>query len=542
MERLLKNTKKIIFYRQGDIFSSAVVLSSLHAVARIFGILRYRVLTQFFPVQQIDYILAAFRLPDIIFEVLITGVLGAAFIPLFIKYEKEKEQLYANISSIINFMILLLIVFITITFLGANYIFPLIIPKFQPYEVSLVVNMSRWIMLTQLPFLVVGYILSSIAQSNKIFVASALAPILYSLGSIVGTLLFTKSFGLYGPVIGAAIGAVLFLLVQAPTLLAVNFSYKLTVGKIVAIWEFIRLFTPRVIAVISTQIDLTIDLAISSFLSRGSYTIFLFAQKLQFVPVAFLGIPLAQAAFPFLSEMFASGKTADLKKVFMSSILQLIFLSVPIGVFFIFARTPLIRIVYGGPEFSILATSLSALTLSYYALSIPFHTIYYFIIRAFYATHDTKTPLLISIANSSITVGLSLFFIFFLKLSVAFLALSFSLAITSNVVILLALFYRKIGGFNIHYLLKNTIKIYIGTFAAAMVAYPTMKVLDLLILDTSRTINVFFLLVITFGVYLLSYLFFSWVINIEEVKILTRLILTIKEAKRKIVEIYADVG
>src|SRR3989344_7174401 len=102
MERLLKNTKKIIFYRQGDIFSSAVVLSSLHAVARIFGILRYRVLTQFFPVQQIDYILAAFRLPDIIFEVLITGVLGAAFIPLFIKYEKEKEQLYANISSIIN--------------------------------------------------------------------------------------------------------------------------------------------------------------------------------------------------------------------------------------------------------------------------------------------------------------------------------------------------------------------------------------------------------------------------------------------------------
>lgn len=543
MEKFVSNTKKLIFYQQKDILSSAIVLSLMSLIARVFGLLRFRTLTLFFDGKQIDYLLASFRIPDLVFEILITGVLSSAFIPLFIKYKKDKERLNTNISSIINFIILALILFVIIVFFAATPIYRLLItPGFSPAEIAYVVKLSRILLLTQVPFLVVGYIISGMAQANKIFIVTAVAQVLYGLGSILGTLLLSQTFGIMGPIIGVSIGSALLLAVQAPTLLAIDFHYVLFARQKHVLQEFTRLFTPRVLSVIASQTDTTADLALSSFLIRGSYSAFNFAQRLQFFPVSFFGLAFGQAALPYLSELYNNAKMTEFKKIFVDSILQLFFTTVPIAFLFIFARTPITRIVFGGPKFSFEATSLTALSLSYFALSIPIHTSFYFISRAFYATYDSKTPFFISSFTTLLNITISLYFIFIAKLNVSYLALSFSIGITVNVILLLIFFYKKIGGYNVSRLLKNLFKIYTCGFLAAFITYPIMKILGLLIFDTTRSLSVLFLVMSTVLLYALSYLFFVWLFHVEEIYLLGKLLITAGQIKKKITEVYTDVG
>lgn len=540
MEKFLIGTKKIIFHKQKDIFSSALILSLMSLVARVFGILRFRVLTNFFDEKQIELLLASFRIPDFIFEVLITGILGATFIPLFIKYAKDQDQLNNNISSIINLILLALMCFVGVMFAGAHIFIPLIVPGYSPAEIAQVVYLSRILLITQLPLLVMGYMLSGMAQANKIFVITSIAQVLYGLGSIVGTFAFSPTIGVLGPIVGVILGAVLFFAIQLPILFTVDFRYLPFVRHFKALREFTRLFIPRVLSVCMAQLDLTIDLALSSFLTRGSYAAFFFAQRLQFFPVSFFGLAYAQASLPFFSDLYRDKKFIELRKLFVDSLLQLIFLTMPVAFFFIFARTPTVRIFFGGPKFTFESTNLTALALSYFALSIPAHTIFYTLIRAFYATYDTKTPFFISAFSTIVNSVLSILAVFVFKKNVAFLAFAFSTAMNINVGLLLIFFYRKIGGFDVYRLVKHSIKITGCAFLAAVISYPLMKIWDLLILDTTRTINVFLLVVTTGGIYFLIYLFFAWIFTIEEVYVLGKLFITIKQIRKKIVEVYTD--
>jgi putative peptidoglycan lipid II flippase len=542
MEKFINNTKKFIFLKQKDILSSVLILGLMIIISRIFGFLRFRTLTVFFSKEELDIFFASFRLPDIVFEILISGALTSAFIPIFIKYEKNQEELNNNISSIINFMMLGLFIFIFIIFITSGYLIPLITPGFSSKNINYIITFSRMLLIGQLPFLVLGNILSGIAQANKIFIITAIAPIVYNLAIILTTIFLSRSLWIYSPFIGVIFGALLFFLVQIPLIFTINFKYYISTLKKGVLVEFIKLFLPRVFSVITAQIDLTVDLTLSSLLGPGSYTIFFFAQHLQLFPVSLVGMAFGQASLPYLSELYKDNKISEIKKIFIDSILQILFLTIPVSFFFLFARTPIVRLFFGGEKFDWEGTNQTALVLSYFTISIPFHGIFYFIVRSFYALHDTKTPFLISLFSVLTNTFLSLFFVFILKLPVWSLAISFSISIIVNVLFLLWSFYKKTRGFEVGHLLKSTIKIYFASIVSSCFSYPLMKLFDQLILDTSRTINVFFLIIIISSLYLLLYLFLSWLLSIEEIYILGKMLIKIKDMKKKMIEVYTEVG
>ncbi|OGK16254.1 hypothetical protein A3H80_02700 [Candidatus Roizmanbacteria bacterium RIFCSPLOWO2_02_FULL_37_19] len=542
MERILIQTKKVIFQKQQDILSSAIILSLMIIISRFFGLIRYRTLATFFTKEELDIFFASFRLPDFVFEMLITGALSAAFIPIFIKYKKNPEALRSNISSIINFIMGGLFIIMTISLVAAEPITRAMTPGFSEMQIQNVISLSRILIISQLPFLVLGNIMSGIAQANRIFIVTAIAPVVYNIGIILGTIFLSESFWIYGPVIGVVIGAFLFFIVQFPIVYIVNFDYQLHRFKRDILHEFSTLFVPRTLSVLTNQIDLTIDLMLSTLLGPGSYTIFFFSQHLQLFPVSFVGMAFGQAALPYVSNLYKENKLSAIRKLFVDSILQLFYVSVPLSFFFIFARTPIVRLVFGGRKFDWIGTNLTAFTLSVFAISIPMHTIFYFITRSFYATHDTKTPFIINFFSVFINLSLSFFFILVLKWPVWSLALAFSIAIIVNVLLLLIAFYRKIGGYNLVKLFKNSIKIYLTAFLASLGPYFVLKVFDELILDTARTINVFILLSIVFGLFGLAYLFFSWLFTVEEIYILGKLFMKVRALKKQIEEIYTEAG
>lgn len=542
MDRLFNNTKKIIFTKQKDILSSALILSVMIVVSRFFGFIRFRTLATYFSKEELDLFFAAFRIPDFVFEILISGALTSAFIPLFIKYEKNKEELNRKVSSIVNFLMAGLAIFVIIAFIFADRLVPFLTPGFSKEKIDTIVSLSRILLVSQLPFMVLGNILSGIAQANKTFIITAIAPILYNLGIILGTILLGDSLWIYAPVMGVVIGGFMFFIVQVPVAFIIGFKYQLFSFDKKTFKEFFTLFLPRVLTILTTQIDLTIDLILASLMGAGSYTIFFFGQHLSLFPVSFIGMAFGQASLPYLSDLYKESKFHEIKKLFVDSLLQLLYLIVPISLFFIFARTPIVRLFYGGVKFDWEGTVLTALTLSYFAITIPFHTIFYFINRAFYATYDTKTPFFINFFSVLLNIIFSLYFVFVLKAPIWSLAISFSISITINVILLIIFFYKKIGGFDVHKLLLNTTKIYLISFVSAFISYGLMKILDKLVLDTTRTINIAILLTSVGFFFLSIYLFLSWLLEVEEVYVLSQLMVKMKEMKRKISETFTDVG
>ena len=75
-------------------------------------------------------------------------------------------------------------------------------------------------------------------------------------------------------------------------------------------------------------------------------------------------------------------------------------------------------------------------------------------------------------------------------------------------------------------------------FLSAFISYFSMKFLDGLIFDTSRTINVFFLLASVAIIHFVLYLFLSWLFNLREIYFLASIILKLKEYQKKFTEIY----
>ncbi|KXK12045.1 MAG: putative peptidoglycan biosynthesis protein MurJ [Microgenomates bacterium OLB23] len=274
-----------------------------------------------------------------------------------------------------------IIVFIVIF---AEPIIRLMTPGFTDAQIEYVVYLARILILGQLPFLVMGNMLSGIAQANQTFIISALAPIVYNIGIIGGTVLLAPYLWLFGPVIGVVFGAFLFFIVQVPTMYFLRFNYRPWLFNKKVLHEFVTLFIPRTLSVITTQIDLTIDLTLATLLGSGSYTIFLFCTAFcSCFLFHFVGVAFGQASLPYMSNLFKEGQLLVIKKLFVDSILQLLYVSVPLSLFFIFARTPIVRIIFGGRKFDWVGTNTTALTVSIFALSIPMHTIFYFITRSF---------------------------------------------------------------------------------------------------------------------------------------------------------------
>ena len=327
MNKILQQTRDLIFQKQKDILSSVIILSGMMILSRFLGLVRNRTYATYFSKEELDLLLAAFRLPDFVFEVLITGALSSAFIPIFIKYKQHSKELSENISSIINLISILMFSFICIAFIFADSIIHLITPGFSADQIQEVVYMSRILIASQLPFFIYGNILSGIAQANRIFMLTALAPLIYTVAVIVGTMFLSPTFWLYGPIIGTVIVAFLFFFVQIPILHFTHFHFHIRSFNKAVIKEFFTLFLPRTFSVLTSQIEQTIDLSLATLAGSGSVTIIHFAQRLQLFPVAFVGMAFGQASLPYISKLFKDKKITEIRGLFVDSALQLIYLS-----------------------------------------------------------------------------------------------------------------------------------------------------------------------------------------------------------------------
>ena len=297
--------KNLLYRRQTNILSAAVVIAGAVLLSRILGLFKYRLLTSLFSVSDIGIFITAFRLPNTVFDLIVMGALTTAFIPVFTSYLAKDKNDEANriASTVLNISILVFLVFTGIFLIFTTPIVHFIAPGLSNHEMSLVIPFTQIMLLGQTLPLILGNFLTGILQSHKRFLIPALAPVAYNLGIILGIVFLSPSLGLYGAVWGVVLGAVLFFLIQTPLLIHLNFRYQFKIDlKLPGVREIGRLILPRTLGLAVTQLNYFANLMISSLISTRAITIFNFAQQLEQLPIGIFAVTIAQAALPTLSE------------------------------------------------------------------------------------------------------------------------------------------------------------------------------------------------------------------------------------------------
>lgn len=535
----MRNVLRLLSEKQNSVGSAAMVLISMVFTSRILGLVRDRLLASRFTPDALGVYLAAFRLPNLLFELLVMGALTSAFIPVFTKYVTQKNEGEASrmASSVINLSFLILLVIAIPIFIFATSISKFLAPGFNTAQIDQMAEFTRFMIVFQVFPLLIGNFFTGILQSYNLFLIPALAPVVYNVGIIIGIVLLTPFLALSAPVVGVGIGAFFFMIIQVPLLFKVKYRHFWQVNiHDAGVQEVGKLMGPRTFGLAISQIDSTIDLILSSLLGARMVTVFTFAQQLQQLPIGLFGVTVAQAALPTLSTFSVKEDTKLFKETVISSVNQILFFVLPISVLFIVLRIPVVRLVFGATRFDWGATVLTGVTLSMFSLSLSAQAIVQVLARGFYALYDSKTPVIIGILSIATNSILSIVFVQFMKLPVWSLGLSTSIASLFNMSALLFLLDRRIHKFPRAELLVPPLKMFVASVITGFALFFPLKLFDQLVFDTTRTFGLILLTGVSGTAGLLTYLFLTWVMGVGEVHSFIALISKIRKPRAILLE------
>ncbi|MFA5135598.1 MAG: murein biosynthesis integral membrane protein MurJ [Patescibacteria group bacterium] len=463
----------------------AIIIAGASLISRLLGLIRDRLLaSQFGAGDSLDIYYAAFRIPDLVFNVLVLGALSAAFIPVFVEYlQRAKEhpektaEVWELANSLLNLLLIGLVLFGAIFFIFAPNIVHLVAPGFDQEKQLMTVTMTR-IMLGAIVFFGISNVLTGMLNSLKRYVNFAFAPVMYNAGIIFGIVALVPKCGLYGLAYGVVIGAFLHLLIQVPGVLRIGYRYKPVLDlKNKGVRTIGKLMLPRTFGLAVTQIDQLVGVIIGSTLAAGSVAVFTLANNLQSFPISIFGISIAVASFPFFSEAFAQKNHELFVRHFSESFRRILFLIIPISVLVLLLRAQIVRVVLGAGEFDWTATYLTAQTLGFFSLALFAQSVIPLLARSFYAWQDTKTP--VKIAVIAVILDIIGALILTRYFGVMGLALAFTIASFVQMVLLLALLRSRIGYLDDKRIIISVLKILVISAMMGAVVYAAKYVLSL---------------------------------------------------------------
>lgn len=506
--------------KQSTILSASLVLAVTFGISAILGFLRSRFLNNAFFTSQpenLDVYIAAFRIPDLIFKLIVTGALSASFIPVYTNFlHKDKKEANDLASSVIC---LLLILFTIVSLLALIFTRPLcefITGGFTPDQINLMINLTRILLIAQIFFLISNF-LTGILQVHQIFIVPALSPIVYNFSIILSIFLLAPIFGIYGPVYGAIIGAFFHLAIQIPVVKKIGFRFapNFNFGH-KGVKEVVRLMIPRSLSLGLSEIENTVTLFFTSTLPVGSVVLLNLALQLMYLPSRIFGTTVGQASLPMLSKNIARNELDTFRDTVNKIILQSLYIALPITIFVLIQRVAIVRLTFGSKQFPWSATLLTAKTLAFLTPAIASQAIIQILIRSFYAMHDTKTPLKVSGFSLLANIISGYYFITYTNLEIVGLAISASLGNLVQCFGLLYFYIRKVDGVKWKQIYNRFFKIIFSTFIMGVASWASLQLLDVYVLDTTKTINVLLLFSTSAIFSIVIYFLASHFLNVEE--------------------------
>ncbi|MGH2533971.1 MAG: murein biosynthesis integral membrane protein MurJ [Thermomicrobiales bacterium] len=426
------------------------IVSLAFVASRILGLVREIILArQFGTTGEYDAYVSAFRIPDLLFLIVMSGAFGAAFIPVFVGFlaRDEEDRAWRLASAVLTLSAVSMVVLSCVAVAMAGPIMRyLVAPGLSPELHDIAADTMRILLLSPI-LLGLGIAAKGILEAQEQFTLPAMAPVLYNASIIFAAVTVGARWGVRGVAVGVVAGAALHVLVQLPGLLRSGIRFTPTLDMSVAgLSEVGRLLLPRVIGLAAFQVNFIVVNYLASGDGEGKISALNYAWQLMMLPHGVLALSISTVVFPTMARLYERGDIEGVRRTFLRALEPLLLLILPASLGLFLFRTSIVQTVFESGEFSGRSTHLVADPLAFLAIGLIWYALVELLTRIFYSMHDTVTPVVSGVFI--IVVNVVLGWLLVDSMGHAGLGLSLSVSTAIEAGILLWVIRRRLGRFD----------------------------------------------------------------------------------------------
>ena len=499
---------------------SAIIVGLAFVLSRILGLVREMVLAnQFGTTSTMDAYVSAFRIPDLLFLVVIAGSFGAAFIPVFGEYiaKGDEERAWRLASAVLTWAGIVVLALSLIIFVFARPLMGIVAPGFDEETTTLAVDLMRILLLSPI-FLGTGIAFKGILEAQHQFTWPAFAPLIYNVAIIIGAIGFAPTYGIQAVAWAVILGALGHMLIQLPSVLRSGLVFRPTLNRQVdGLAEVGRLLGPRIIGLAAFQVNFIAINAFASTLTSERVSALNYSWQLLMLPHGVLALSISTVIFPTLAELYSTGDDAGFRSTLDRTLRPLLFLSIPASAGLFLVREPIARLIYESGTFDERSTELVAAPLAWFAAGLVGYALTEILTRVFYATRDTRTPVITGVLT--VIANLLLCALLIGSLGHSGLALALSVTTGAEAVILWLFLRQRAGGVVGRDFLPWLVRVAVATTGMGLLIWLTVGTIN--DIQTNHDIAMiwrvaFFLYAL--GMYVLAFIVFALVLRIPELE------------------------
>ena len=444
----------------GRLLRSSAVVGVGTALSRITGFVRVAAIAYALGVSTLAGVYSyANETPNIVFELLLGGVLTATLVPLFVKHLEDRDD--DATSAVCTVAVVALVVITILGELLAPWIVHLYTLRVRGGNVEAQRELATAFLrcfMPQMFFYGVTALATAMLQARRRFAAAAFAPIV---NNIVVIALFvslpqfvarpiTVNRVLDDPALllfiglGTTAGIVAMAVVLWPALRRAGVHLRfLFAWRHAAVRTMLRLSGWTVGYVIANQIALWVVLVLANG-KRGGPFVYLSVYAFFQLPHGLFAVSIMTTVQPELASAFARSDWPALRHRFARGMRLILAVVIPAAALYVGLARPMVVALLQRGAFSAHDAALVADTVVAFAVGLPAFSVYLYTLRGYYSLRDTRTPFLLNCLENAVNIGLAL--ALYPVLGIRGLAFAFSAAYTIAVVVTLAAFGRRIGG------------------------------------------------------------------------------------------------
>jgi putative peptidoglycan lipid II flippase len=426
---------------------ATVIVAACFVASRMLGLARDVLIAARFGTSP-DYAayVAAFRIPDLVFLVVMSGAFGSAFIPVYAELlaRRQVRSAWTLANTLLTISLALFFLVWLVIFLIADIVIGSIVaPGLPPSERALAADLTRFLMLSPL-LLGIGAAAKAMLESEARFTEPAIAPMLYNIGIILGALLLAPRWGVYGLSLGVVLGAGAYAAFQLWALGRTGWRYRPMIQRHVpGLREVARMLGPRLLAQVAMQANIVVLTNFASRIGQQQIAALQYAYQIFLLPYGIVALSVATVLLPTLSQYRTHGQLAELRELFGRALRSAVLLVTPAIVFFAAFDRSIVQTLFQFGAFTATSTTLVSEALRWFAPGLIAFTVVELLTRLSYSFKDSTAPVIaggIAVACNLLSSALLL-----QPMGHRGLALSLSIATTVEMVVLAVLVQRRTG-------------------------------------------------------------------------------------------------
>lgn len=518
---------------QVKVAKAAGVVGAATLASRVMGYIRDMVMSWAFGTGvAADAFYVAYRIPNLLRELLAEGSMSAAVIPVYSEtLTKESRESARHLANAVFARLLVILIALT----GLGILFAPYIVKVVAWGWAFKAEREKYILAVTLTRIMFPYLLCigiaalamGMLNSLRQFLTPALSPVMLNVMTISAVVLSIRF--LSDPILGVAFGVVLGglfqFLIQVPALRKQGMMMRPQFAPThPGVKKIGRLALPVLLSSSVSQLNIFISTIFASFLATGSITYLFYGMRFIHFPLGIFGIAIATAVLPTMSAQAARHETAQLRETLSLGLRLVFFVMFPAMAGLITLRVPIVNVLLEHGQFDHLSTAGVASALLFYAVGLWAFAGVRIVSQAFYALQDTKTPVKIAVAALVTNIVLSTIFVARTELAHGGLALAASLAATVNLSLLTVLLRKKIGRMDGRRIALSLLRIIPASLVMGAIGWRVSNEPVWTLAGREETLYKAELLGATIAGSVVFYVLVMWILRSEELKFMWRLV------------------